>query len=245
MEITITSFDELRDVPNQMSGWMFRGQKDSGWILETSVERCIKRIGRTVNKREYEENCLREFQRHARSFLNHVPTYFDTLEWLALMQHFGAPTRLLDFTDSFWIAVFFAYEDAEKDCAVWAIDRESLGNRSTLRHRFPQENSLDFNKALRENINFGRYETEFVYHDVPFYTNERLAIQKGTFLFTLNNSRSISELIEQNEKRVRKFVIRKEIYSDIRRHLNDFNCNARVLFPGIDGFARYFKNHNF
>jgi hypothetical protein len=242
----ISSFNQLREIPDQMAGWMFRGQKSSSWILETSIERCIKRIGGNVIKREYERNCLNEFQRHARSFLTHVPDRLNTLEWLALMQHFGAPTRLLDFTDSFWIAVFFAYEDAEGDCAVWAIDRQTLGNCSSLKQSFPNEGrNFDFNQALRDNINSGRFETQFVYHDVPFYTNERLAIQKGTFLFTLNNTRSISELIEQNEKRVRKIIIKRSVYPAIRKHMNDFNCNARVLFPGIDGYARYFKNHTF
>jgi FRG domain-containing protein len=254
----IDTFELLQDMPNRLNGWIFRGQKEMNWPLQTSIERCIKRLKfkfnsaaykfrfiRDVEKREYECGCIREFQRHARSFLPHVPDQLNTLEWLAMMQHFGAPTRLLDFTESFWIAVFFAYEEAEEDCVVWAVDKSTLGNGNTLKREFPQMRNLDFNKALRENINSGSYETESVYQDVPFYTNERLAIQKGTFLFTLNNVRPISELIEQNHKGVLKVKIDRVLFPMIRKHMNDLNCNARVLFPGIDGYARYFKNHTY
>src|SRR5438093_2893211 len=52
-----------------------------------------------------------------------------TLEWLALMQHYGAPTRLLDFTYSFWIALFFAFEEAENDCSVVALDPSSSATK--------------------------------------------------------------------------------------------------------------------
>ena len=68
-------------------------------------------------------------------------------------------------------------------------------------------------------------------------------MQKGTFLFTLNNSKSIAELIVQNEKRVKKLVISHCLYPQIRKDLNDHNCNALALFTGIERFARYFQNH--
>ena len=244
MEIVITTFDELLKVPDTVKGWIFRGQGDCSWNLETSLERCVGRMGNVIDKREYERDCLREFQRRAKSHLpQHVPEAENTLEWLSWMQHYGAPTRLLDFTISFWIAVFFAYENAKSDCAVWAIDRNTLGNRDTLLRAFPNVSGLDFDKALKENINLGTFESEFVYHHVPYNIHKRLEIQKGTFLFTLNNSKSIAELIAQNEKRVIKFVIGHGLYPQIREHLNDHNCNALGLFTGIEGFARYFQNH--
>jgi hypothetical protein len=53
-----------------------------------------------------------------------VPDLDDTLEWLALMRHHGAPTRLLDWTYSFFVAVYFACEEAKTNapCVVYALD---------------------------------------------------------------------------------------------------------------------------
>ena len=44
------------------------------------------------------------------------------MEWLALMRHYGAPCRLLDWTHTFWAAVFFAIEKATDFCSVWVVD---------------------------------------------------------------------------------------------------------------------------
>ena len=94
--------------------WLFRGQRNPEWELETSLERASRRC--VVEQIQYERTVVPEFRRHAYSFLSHVPNETNTLEWLALMQHYGAPTRPLDFTYSFWIALFFAFEEAENDC---------------------------------------------------------------------------------------------------------------------------------
>src|SRR5216684_3693164 len=58
----------------------------------------------------------------AHLFLAHVPDDADSFHWLALMQHHGAPTRLLDFTWSPYVAAFFALERATSDAAIWAIN---------------------------------------------------------------------------------------------------------------------------
>jgi len=163
-----------------------------------------------------------------------VPAIPDTLEWLAFMQHYGAPTRLLDFTYSFWIALFFAFEEAETDCAVIALDPQSLA---------PNNPGTDYNFVVLENITQRKHTNDFLYSNVPYFTNERLAIQKGTFVFSLNVSRPFQDLVAQNQKVVDNLVVSPGLYPAIPERLNDFNCNSRTLFPGIDGYARYFKNH--
>jgi hypothetical protein len=223
--------DELESFAQTHEGWLFRGSRRPDWKFETSLERASRRCG--VVEGEYERSIVREFQRHAHTYLPRVPESTDTLEWLALMQHYGAPTRLLDFTSSFWIALFFAFEEAEKDCVVVALNPSSLGDKR----------GKDFNLLLRENIENGAHTNDFLYEDVPFFTNARLAIQKGTFVFSLNLRRTFHELLIQNRKVFEQLTVRATLFPEIRRRLNDFNCNSRVLFPGIDGYARYFKNH--
>lgn len=68
---------------------------------------------------------MREFQRKAALYIEHEPDKDNFLEWLSLMRHCGAPTRLMDWTYSFFIAVYFAL--AEKlDGVVWALDVGAL-----------------------------------------------------------------------------------------------------------------------
>ena len=101
----------------------------------------------------------------------------------------------------------------------------------------------NFNSLLRENIEQGKHSNNSLYEDVPFYTNERLAIQKGTFVFSLNLDRTFHDLLIQNQKVVTQLIVPDTLFPQIREKLNSFNCNSRVLFPGIDGYARYFRNH--
>jgi FRG domain len=233
--VQASTLKDLDQFAENHKGWLFRGQRNPKWELETSLERASRRCD--VEQTRYEKAIVREFQRHARSFLSHshVPKETDTLEWLALMQHYGAPTRLLDFTYSFWIALFFAFEEAEKDCSVVALDPSSCGSNK----------EKNFNLILQQNIEVGSNADDYLYADVPFFTNERLAIQKGVFVFSLNLRRRFHGLLIENRKVVVQLTIPAQLFSAIRTKLNDFNCNSRVLFPGIDGYARYYKNHTF
>jgi hypothetical protein len=52
------------------------------------------------NAPETERQLLKEFKRRAHFYVNSLPTHGDVLGWFALMQHYGAPTRLLDWTYS-------------------------------------------------------------------------------------------------------------------------------------------------
>jgi hypothetical protein len=227
--------NELEEFAENYKGWLFRGHRCPGWKLETTLERVSRRC--CVDQVKYERAVWNEFRRHAHSFgLARVPDDSDTIEWLALMQQYGAPTRLLDFTQSFWIALFFAFEEADCDCAVVALNPSSLAKNTK---------GKDYNKVVRENIEKGLHTDDFLRQDVPFYTNDRLAIQKGMFVYSLNLRRSFHDLVIQNEKEFKKLTVCKSLFTKIRNRLNDFNCNSRVLFPGIDGYACYFRNHTF
>ena len=120
--------------------WAFRGISRHEYRLESKLERELK--GRTgsdynIDRQTAEDYLLSQFKRAAHHFAepSMVPGKDDTLEWLALMQHYGAPTRLLDFTRYPYVACFFALKIADtKDCcAIWAIDTNWIVAKSLSR----------------------------------------------------------------------------------------------------------------
>lgn len=107
--------------------WCFRGHADSAWGLRPTLERLIRgnHTGRGVNPVEVESILMRKFRRQVRHFLAETPPDDDLVGWFALMQHHGAPTRLLDFTLSPYVALFFAMLGSMPNtgCAsVWAFN---------------------------------------------------------------------------------------------------------------------------
>ena len=82
---------------------------------------------------------MRRFKRECHHHTGQLPKPADTMEWLSLMQHYGAPTRLLDWTYSFYAAVFFAVDGAApasagNTCCVWAVNADWLRDRFRERH---------------------------------------------------------------------------------------------------------------
>ena len=113
--------------------WIFRGQGNADWPLSTTYERirnktCLAKL-KEYEWRVNELDTIEKFKRSAIRFYSTAET-LNLIDWLALMQHYGAPTRLLDFTYSAFVALFFATFTAQDvDFAVWAIRLSSLTER--------------------------------------------------------------------------------------------------------------------
>ena len=114
--------DEEGESYNQ--GWVFRGHKRESYPLKPSIERVFP----FCDWAEAEYKILREFQSKARMHMapSLLPQTDHKLGWLAIMQHYGAPTRLLDFTYSPYMALYFALRKREENessyAEVWGID---------------------------------------------------------------------------------------------------------------------------
>ena len=139
------SMGDFRRWVSDLNGhWGFRGQRESMWTLQTSLDREIRVTHNSghyhLNRREEEDELLFHFQQQVQHHVAHLPSPEDRAGWLALMQHHGVPTRLLDCTQSPDVALYFAVEAApqgvgaksseagqEELCsAVWAIDLDFL-----------------------------------------------------------------------------------------------------------------------
>lgn len=186
--------------------WGFRGQADATWDLDTTLNRTAKTFGYPAEllwQREYW--MLRQFQRRAHHYCKDLPGFEQKLDWLALMQHYGAPTRLLDFSHSFYVAAYFALENASKDSAVWAIDLDALRNSiaqktgvSTLSENTDMTNQRHVGIA-NEHISINAQKSEIKYSLVanvePERLHERLLIQQGFFLFPSDIGNSFQDVL--------------------------------------------------
>ena len=131
--IEVQSWRELRDNFDNLWGHGFRGQGSSEWELETSLNRVAKTYGISEKMLWHREHwMLRQFIRRAQPYITPQQSSQDKLEWLALMQHHGAPTRLLDFSHSPYVATFFALENAVGTSAVWCINRRRVHSENSI-----------------------------------------------------------------------------------------------------------------
>lgn len=115
--VVCENWERLIDTFGSLSGWVFRGHAAANWTLSSTLERRTP-VGQS--RRLHEFNISREFKRRAHNYLRHEQIPTTPGEWLALMQHYGAPTRLLDFTRSPYVATYFAFEESPQDGAEYS-----------------------------------------------------------------------------------------------------------------------------
>ena len=137
IEVDIKTWDELHSwiLGALKTWWLFRGQAEYRWNLSPKIARNYNKLrSPTLVPIAFESSLLGIFKRQVRTILDIVPDDSDILGWLALMQHYGAPTRLLDWTYSPYIALYFAIEslDETKDESAWVSWR--LPNLEISRH---------------------------------------------------------------------------------------------------------------
>lgn len=244
--ITLQRWQDFKILVEQFSeNWAFRGQADSSWVLNNAIERT-----EFIRSRNHiEVDFVREFQRGARNYLSRDETPAHLIEWLALMQHHGAPTRLLDLTKSPFIAAFFAYEicngNRENFVSVWGVHIDYLKNRALqlISQKFGEalrESSNLINETLFEKIFFAN-DTRFVFPVEPFSMNRRYSLQQSIFISTgiaeVPLMEQLGFLGDDLSKAVVKIELPSEQKKEALRELQQMNLHRASLFPDLDGYA--------
>jgi hypothetical protein len=231
----VESWQEFLDVitDSPYSDWAFRGSRDESWPLHSALSRYLQdfRVDRKVWA-DQEERILRIFKRKAHHFIDDAPSSDDDFEWMAMMQHHGAPTRLLDFTWSPYVAAFFALYRATEDAAVWAFNPALISKQA----------GVDLTDKAEFRRVFLRQETPIVSVGEPQRMNRRLIAQSGTFAIPGVLDRSMDEILStypDPRNTLVKFILPIERIRDRgMRELYRMNITHASLFPDLDGLAR-------
>jgi hypothetical protein len=196
LTLRVNSWHEARLVADALQDWTFRGQHDASWTLDSALQRAGK-------EGEYmpamlsgiEQELIEGFQRRAHHFLPDPPPLENLIDWMALIQHFGGMTRLLDFTKSFYVAAFFAVEKARSECAIWCVNHYAMTQgleqflkidmiNSTIPHWEILHRTAELAQEL---LKKDRHSFKKIIFEVqPFKLNQRLAVQQGVFLLPLS-----------------------------------------------------------
>ena len=246
----LSSWEDLvglqEDLRSRKGPFLYRGQNCT-LPLSTSFERQAARYGVPPNQRGLrEKHLIREFQRHYHRFSVHVPAEDDLDRWLSLMQHHGAPTRALDFTYSFWVAVFFAVErmnPGEHGSLWWFAWRSASevasGEIPDLVEELNRDPKLGAVPGLVSRILDLNLDLLLTF--APHALDERLAIQQGAHLVPLTLRKPIKEVAEATlSEEILGHVelcLDREALIEVLSRLQDMNIERRVLFPGLDGLA--------
>ena len=255
-ELRVASWAELHErvfedswregLGRHRSNQAFRGRSSASEGLETSLQRLG---GDTA---ALEGPLIRSFRRYAQR--SAVP-YDSTWNWLALAQHHGLPTRLLDWTYSPYVALHFAttaLDRYEEDGVVWTLDyvgahellppslRDSLRDEGA--NLFTAE-MLDRVAEDREALDRLAEDDDFVLFLEPPSLDERIVNQYALFSLMSSAEASLDEWCAQHSELVRKIVIPAELKWEVRDKLDQANVTERVLFPGLDGLSRWLRRY--
>jgi hypothetical protein len=216
--------------------WAFRGHAGADWKLVPTITRELE--NRHVNPKywlEQEHRILWVFQRKVIHYLSNPPHIGDTFRWLALMQHSGAPTRLLDFTWSAYVAAFFALESATGDAAVWALNTPALGTFAFG----PAVADVDWPPSPDEAMKPYLKDDARVVIGEPYFKPQRLIAQSGTFICPTDIHQPLENHLAARPGLVTKIVFRgPEVRKEALAELYRMNISQATLFPDLDGLAR-------
>ena len=221
----------------------FRGHGNTSWSLEAGWYRPADKV-RGIGAEYYSEATLLE------NFRLRAPIYVERLpatdwEWLFLMQHYGLRTRLLDWTESSLVALYFAVRDnaSKADAAVWAMNPWWL-NRQTFGEYvlFPANDPRASDHApLRPGQELkGKLPLAIT----PIRSSQRIAAQRGVFTIHGTERAALDRLARRggtDSPCLRRIVIPNVHVSAVHRELSISGISESLIFPELSGLCREIK----
>lgn len=280
--IDIYTWKDFTSTVSQLNDeWIFRGQKSVIYNLSTSYYRALKEslvdldeISFKIDGYYLEKSLLYEF---LTKYPNHTDIAINdnsldsnahAYSLMSVMQHYGAPTRLQDWSRCSKIAAFFAFDGAslEEDSCVYALNSkilediywEKIDRKYNLiqgQGKKQYESDVSFRKNIDNSFEDFDHDFDILNQTArlfePVISNKRLRAQKGVFLVPSQPFLTISDILEnydinegfyQGESIAKKFVFKKDnLLNFIKILTQKEKITHEEVYPGLEGLSLSIK----
>jgi len=225
-------FSVFSGIAKSSDPFWFRGHASVEWKLTPLALRFKLR-----SDREKALGLIADFKRVAEIKLPRPPAPEKELMWVQIARHFGLPTRLLDWTESATVALFFACGRSGRDGLVFALSPIDLNRLSFPKKPKVLDANLDKDEIERY-LRLGGAKNPTGRNPIainPVWNSDRLMLQQG--VFTLHGSRfdldgdAVSTLVA--------LPILREHKSTLRLELQRVGINEMTLFPELEHACRH------
>jgi len=252
-------FDFIQQEMLDYKTYIWRGERCDNWMLESTLDRLIKKVNIAKSKRnDFRREHLEQFKFAARGRRGPNPSRLDNEnDWWALGQHFGLATPLLDWTTSPFVAAYFAYikvgESQSKMRTIYALHRPSIEEKAQELLNIEKSEIQSKKKEYETNGKLSgllagalldgpvRPQMEFIR---PFSDENQRLVNQGGLFTRAPDDMDIETWVKTNFKRDTGYILMKILLPNkdreiCLRSLNRMNINHLTLFPDLYGSSVY------
>lgn len=261
-EVRITTLDELMpliseqkyrpELDRNRSPYVYRGMPNTDFKMITSLRRNCKELEGIL-----EPSILNNFAKYA--VIEDASVAHSVWRQMIMGQHYGLPTRLLDWTHSALMALHFAVNEdnletmGDHDCVVWRIDMSELNAllpeayRDVLRQNKAEVFSVSMLSSLADTP--AKYDEDMGDSAMvvvePPSIDSRIVNQYAFFTVVPMDMDDVELFLDRHTENTVRYIIDRSLRWRVRDMLDQLDISERIAYPGLDGLSKWIARHYF